>query len=85
MSTRAEPGRTAEQNSAILKRWCNLSTQSSSEIFYLGRSAVGRERPVVTVRDFSASATCYAALNGRVRPRLCKNARSIRRLPKSTF
>jgi hypothetical protein len=29
---------------------------------------VGRQRPVVTVRDFSSLATCYAELSGRVRP-----------------
>jgi hypothetical protein len=31
-------------------------------------SALGRERPVVTVCDFFSSATCYADTNGRVRP-----------------
>ena len=29
---------------------------------------MGRHRPVVTVRAFSGSATCYAEPNGRVRP-----------------
>lgn len=29
---------------------------------------MGRFQTVVTIRDFSSSATCYAALNGRVRP-----------------
>jgi len=29
---------------------------------------MGRELPVVTVRDFFNSATCYAASNGRDRP-----------------
>lgn len=31
-------------------------------------SASGRLLPVVTVRDFSGLATCYAGLNGRDRP-----------------
>lgn len=31
-------------------------------------SGLGRVLPVVIVRDFFASATCYAELNGRVRP-----------------
>jgi hypothetical protein len=31
-------------------------------------SALGRFLPVVTIRDFSNSATCYAAPNGRERP-----------------
>ena len=30
---------------------------------------MGRQRPVVTVRDSSSLATCYAEPNGRVRPR----------------
>ncbi|WP_338759176.1 hypothetical protein [Massilia sp. METH4] len=34
----------------------------------IGTSAKGRERPVVTVCDFSASATCYAGSTGRDRP-----------------
>jgi hypothetical protein len=34
----------------------------------LARSALGRFRPVVTVGDFSASATCYAGPNSRDRP-----------------
>lgn len=32
-------------------------------------SALGRLRSFVTVRDFSTSATCYALLNGRDRPK----------------
>jgi hypothetical protein len=31
-------------------------------------TASGRLRPVVTIRDFSSTATCYARTNGRVRP-----------------
>lgn len=30
--------------------------------------AMGRLQPVVTVCEYSASATCYAGLNGRVWP-----------------
>ena len=32
------------------------------------KAAMGRIRSFVTVRDFSLVATCYAELNGRVRP-----------------
>jgi len=42
-----------------------------------GRSAMpasGRLRPVVTLRDFSVVATCYAELNGRVRPIVLKKS-----------
>jgi hypothetical protein len=33
------------------------------------KTAVGRLRPVVTLRDFFSAATCYSEPNGRVRPR----------------
>ena len=32
------------------------------------QSALGRFLPVVTLRDFSSTATCYAESNGRGRP-----------------
>jgi hypothetical protein len=32
-------------------------------------STLGRVRPVVTVRDFSSLASCYAELNGGDRPK----------------
>lgn len=35
---------------------------------YAGVTAAGRVLPAVTVRDFSALATCYAGLTGRDRP-----------------
>lgn len=37
-------------------------------------SVLGRFLPVLTGCDFSTLARCYAEFNGRVRPRLCKNA-----------
>jgi hypothetical protein len=36
-----------------------------------------RMRPVMTIREISSSATCYAGRIGSFRPRLCKNARKI--------
>jgi hypothetical protein len=35
---------------------------------FIAMSASGRCLPVVTARDFSASATCYVKRDGRVRP-----------------